>query len=108
MDKKVKNIIYASILEFIQWLNDFGEKSQDWQDYYASKIGNKAKLLYYKSPVIGTVAVAPMVFCEAFLPSTRRLFWRKQRFPIADAHYSMGYAYLSQAFDRKKSYEKEK
>ena len=35
-----------------------------------------------------------MIFCEAFLPSARRLFWKPQRFPIADAHYAMGFAFL--------------
>ena len=36
--------------------------------------------------------MAPIVFCEAFVPSARRLFWTRQRFPIADAHYAMGFA----------------
>src|SRR5262249_55987595 len=31
---------------------------------------------------------------EAFLPSGRRLFYRPLRFPIADAHYAMGFAFL--------------
>ncbi|PYR00771.1 MAG: hypothetical protein DMF95_01005 [Acidobacteria bacterium] len=35
-----------------------------------------------------------MVLCEAFLPSARRLFHRPTRFPIADAHYAMGFWYL--------------
>jgi hypothetical protein len=30
------------------------------------------------------------------LPSARRLFWQPQRFPIADAHYAMGFAALAQ------------
>ena len=35
-----------------------------------------------------------MIFFEAFLPSARRLFHHPIRFPIADAHYAMGFAYL--------------
>ena len=35
-----------------------------------------------------------MIFCEAFLPSARRLFHHPMRFPIADAHYAMGFAFL--------------
>ena len=35
-----------------------------------------------------------MIFFEAFLPSARRLFHHPTRFPIADAHYAMGFAYL--------------
>ena len=55
------------------------------------------KALYYRAGFLGTAAVAPMIFCEAFLPSGRRLFHRPIRFPIADAHYAMGFAFLYEA-----------
>ena len=29
------------------------------------------------------------------MPGARRLFWKRQRFPIADAHYAMGFAFLA-------------
>ena len=35
-------------------------------------------------PILGVLIVAPLIFCEAFVPATRSLFWKKQRFPIAD------------------------
>jgi uncharacterized protein YyaL (SSP411 family) len=38
-----------------------------------------------------------MVFSEAFVPSARRLFHRRIRLPIADAHYAMGFAFLHEA-----------
>ena len=38
-----------------------------------------------------------MIFCEAFLPAARRLFHHPIRFPIADAHYAMGFAFLYEA-----------
>jgi hypothetical protein len=38
-----------------------------------------------------------MIFFEAFLPSARRLFHHPVRFPIADAHYAMGFAFLYEA-----------
>ena len=38
-----------------------------------------------------------MIFLEAFLPAGRRLFHRPLRFPIADAHYAMGFAFLYEA-----------
>jgi hypothetical protein len=38
-----------------------------------------------------------MILFEAFLPSARRLFHHPIRFPIADAHYSMGFAFLHEA-----------
>jgi hypothetical protein len=37
-----------------------------------------------------------MVFCEAFAPAARRFFHRPLRFPIADAHYAMGFGFLYQ------------
>ena len=41
-----------------------------------------------------------MVFCEAFVPWARRFFWKPQRFPIADAHYAMGFALLAGIYGR--------
>ena len=82
---------------FAGWLNRFGETSWDYQSFFAGPMGGWAKALYYRDRLIGTVAVAPMIFCEAFLPSARRLFHHPMRFPIADAHYAMGFAFLYEA-----------
>jgi hypothetical protein len=84
------------LLKFVDWLDAFGETSQDHQDFFAGSLGRKAKAIYYRSPAVGIAAVAPMIFCEAFLPAARPLFWKRQRLPIADAHYAMGFAYLAQ------------
>jgi len=88
--------VQASIFRFVAWLDRYGEMSHDHQSFFASKIGRGAKALYYRRPLVGTLAVAPMIFCEAFLPSARRFFWKPQRFPIADAHYAMGFALLAE------------
>jgi hypothetical protein len=90
--------IQARVLRFVEWLDRYGETSYDHQSFFASDLGRRAKALYYRKPFLGTMAVAPMIFAEAFAPSARRLFWRKQRFPIADAHYAMGFAFLAEAF----------
>jgi hypothetical protein len=90
----------AAILRFVAWLDRFGETSYDHQSYFASDLGRSAKALYYRKPLLGTLAVSPMIFSEAFIPSARRLFWKPQRFPIADAHYAMGFAFLSEALER--------
>ena len=79
---------------FTEWLSAYGETSWDHQSFFAGPIGGRAKSLYYRHGMAGVVAVAPIIFCEAFLPSTRRLFHHPIRFPIADAHYSMGFAFL--------------
>ena len=80
------------------WLDGYGETSYDHQSFFAGALGRRAKALYYRRPLLGTVAVAPMIFFEAFLPSARRLFWKPQRFPIADAHYAMGFAFLAETY----------
>src|SRR5208282_4842898 len=88
--------VRARVLRFVQWLDAFGETSYDHQSYFASDLGRSAKALYYRHRLLGTLAVFPMIFSEAFVPSARTLFWKPQRFPIADAHYAMGFAFLSQ------------
>jgi hypothetical protein len=85
------------LVNFAVWLDRYGESSWDFQSVYAGAIGGRAKAFYYRHRLIGTAAVAPMVFCEALLPSARRLFHHRMRFPIADAHYAMGFAFLYQA-----------
>jgi hypothetical protein len=81
---------------FTHWLDAYGETSWDHQSFFAG-VGGRAKALYYQQPFLGVAAVAPMIFFEAFLPSARRLFHHPLRFPIADAHYAMGFAFLYEA-----------
>lgn len=90
--------ISARLLAFIKWLNHYGEVSYDHQSFFSGKLGRAAKALYYRRPLLGTAAVVPMVFCETFVPSARRLFWKPQRFPIADAQYAMGFAFLARVY----------
>jgi hypothetical protein len=94
--------VLGCVLRFVDWLDGYGETSYDHQSYFASVPGRFAKALYYRHRLPGTLAVAPMIFSEAFVPSARRLFWTKQRFPIADAHYAMGFTYLSQVLGEEK------
>jgi hypothetical protein len=95
----------AAIDRFCRWLDRYGELSYDYQSVFASKLGGSAKGLYYRSPVLGTLAVAPMVFCDACAPWARRVFWKPQRFPIADAHYAMGFAFLAAVHNEEKYYQ---
>ena len=98
--------VEIAIGRFSEWLDRYGEVSDDHQSFFSSKLGRSAKALYYRKPVLGTLAVSPMVFCEAFLPSTRRLFWKPQRFPIADAHYAMGFALLAGIYKANNYYQR--
>jgi hypothetical protein len=85
------------LTNFVRWLEGFGETSRDHQTFFSGRVGGFAKALYYRQKTFGTLAVAPMIFCEAFVPSARRLFHEPLRFPIADAHYAMGFAFLHEA-----------
>jgi hypothetical protein len=98
--------ISKSLDRFCDWLEAYGEVSYDHQSYYAGDYGRWAKALYYRKPLLGTLAVSPMVFSEAFLPSARKLFWKPQRFPIADAHYAMGFAFLATVTGKDAHYRK--
>jgi hypothetical protein len=98
--------IVTAISRFVDWLNRYGETSYDHQSFFASDLGRSAKALYYRKPLLGTLAVSPMIFCEAFIPTARKLFWKAQRFPIADAHYAMGFAFLSQALGQEQYYQR--
>jgi hypothetical protein len=98
--------IQAAIQKFVQWLEDYGETSYDFQSFYASGVGQWAKATYYKRSKLGILAVAPMVFSEAFVPSARSIFWKRQRFPIADAHYAMGFAFLAKLTIKEDYYRK--
>jgi len=84
-----------AVSAFIAWLHRFGDNSYDHQTFYSGRIGGIAKMLYYSNRLLGTAVVAPIVFCEAFAPAARRYFGDMARFPIADAHYAMGFAFLS-------------
>ena len=95
--KSLADRMADTLIRFSGWLEDYGEVSWDHQSYYAGFYGRTAKALYYKSKLLGTAAVAPMVFSEAFFPAARRLFHHPMRLPIADAHYAMGYAFLHEA-----------
>jgi len=98
--------ISKSVNSFIQWLENYGETSYDYQTLYSGPVGGKAKALYYRNSYIGKFVVLPMVFCEAAIPSARRFLGPKLRFPIADAHYAMGFAFLAENDDSNKYYEK--
>jgi hypothetical protein len=98
--------VLNSVLRFIDWLDRYGEVSYDFQSWYASRLGQRAKALYYREPLLGAVAVSPIVFCEAFLPSARKIFWVPQRFPIADAHFAMGFLFLARLLGQGQYYRR--
>lgn len=98
--------LHPALNRFCGWLDRYGETSSDHQSFFASSLGRGAKALYYRRLALGTLAVAPMIFCEAFVPSARKLFFKQQRFPIADAHYAMGFASLAEVRKEPQYYQR--
>jgi len=96
----------TAVSRFIDWLDRYGEESYDFQSYYSGELGRRAKRLYYERPKLGTLAVMPIIFSEAFVPSARRLFWKPQRIPIGDAHYAMGFAFLAEMSGEDRYYQR--
>jgi hypothetical protein len=102
----IHNKVDTVLTNFDAWVHAYGETSWDHQSYYAGPVGSRAKALYYKNKWLGMVAVAPMVFSEAFFPPARGLFHHRMRLPIADAHYAMGFAFLYEATGNQRYLEK--
>jgi hypothetical protein len=100
------NEIRKVLEHFMDWLDGYGETSWDHQSFFAGPIGSRAKSFYYHHRSIGKAVVAPMIFCEAFLPSARQCFHHPMRLPIADAHYAMGFAYLYEATGNESFFDK--
>src|SRR5947199_5236315 len=94
------------LADFTEWLARYDETSWDHQSFFAGPVGRRAKSLYYWNHLLGTAAVAPIIFFEAFVPSARKLFHHPIRFPIADAHYAMGFAFLYEATGNSSCLEK--
>lgn len=92
MKESLVSKVETCLDKFTLWLERYGETSWDHQTYFAGPVGRRAKALYYRNRTLGTIAVAPMILSEALAPSARRLFAGPLRFPIADAHYAMGFA----------------
>lgn len=106
MNEALLEQIKSAVDNFCCWFDRYGETSYDQQGFYASEFGQTVKALYYRRPVLGTFAVFPMVFCEALFPSARKRFSKPRRFPIADAHFAMAFAFLAQCYREERYYKR--
>ena len=68
-DRKQLAAVSRVLVHFTEWLDTYGETSWDYQSFFAGPMSGRAKSLYYRNQLLGTAAVAPMIFCEALLPS---------------------------------------
>ena len=83
--------IFEMVESFLGWLNKKGYYSYDQYDFWSTAYGRLAKSFYYKNSFLGIPFVAPLFFLELFFPDSRAFVVQKKRFPIADAHFILGY-----------------
>jgi hypothetical protein len=76
---------------FIAWFDRYGEQSHDPYDFWATSLGRRAKRLYYRRTILESPAALPFVLLDTFIPNSRLLVSLPQRYPIADAHYALGF-----------------
>jgi hypothetical protein len=86
--------VYQSIEKFVNWIKKNDYYSYDQYDFWSTGYGIKAKEVYYKNKIAGIPLVAPVFLSEIFFPSIRKTFVSKKRFPIADAHFILGFLNL--------------
>lgn len=101
-----RSVTLGSIKNFLAWKNGNGYYSYDQYDFWSTSFGIKAKIIYYKNKILGTPLIAPIFLAEIFYPKFRKLFVRKKRFPIADAHFILAYLNLFE-FTSNKDYLRE-
>ncbi len=88
------------MLRHAEWFERHGPFSADPHDLWATAAGCRAKGFFYRHPRLGTPIVAPFVALDILFPASRVLFSRPHRYPIADAHYAMGFCALMKGGDR--------
>ena len=87
----------AALLAFVAWLRRTGYDSYDQYDLWATAYGIRARRLYYRWGRPATPLVLPLALIDWLVPASRRWFCPRRRYPIADAHYLMGFVALHQA-----------
>jgi hypothetical protein len=86
----------AAVTAFVDWLDAYGETSQDPYDFWNTPIGGRAKALYHRGGVVGKLAAAPFVALDTIVPRSRALVRPRGRSAIGDAHFAMGFFALAE------------
>ncbi len=105
ISKALRDDVSNSIEKFIKWLKINGYSSYDQYDFWSTRYGIKAKKLYYKNKILGIPLVAPIFLAEIFYPKSRKKLVTKKRFPIADAHFILGFLNLFESTSKQEYLE---
>jgi len=101
-----KRLLNDSIEKFLLWKDAYGDVSYDQFDFWASEVGVRGKEIFLKNKIAGAAIVGPFQILESFLPSSRKLFAKRKRFAIGDAHFALGFMNLYKYFDEEAYLEK--
>lgn len=93
-DRVTSSRLVAALAAFIRWLQATGYSSYDQYDLWATRYGIWSKGMYYRHGKSAAALVAPILAVDWLWPESRRWLGARRRFPIADAHYLMGFAAL--------------
>jgi hypothetical protein len=83
--------IDGMITDLLSWLQGYGYDSYDPYDLWATAAGRAVRRVYYRHKLAGAVLVLPFVALDWAWPGARRYLVRKKRYPIADAHWILGF-----------------
>lgn len=82
---------------FVAWLRQGGFSGYDQYDLWAARLGLWAKRQYYRGSWTAKPFVVTLLIADWLAPSLSRRLCVRRRFPIADAHYLMGFLELFRA-----------
>lgn len=97
--------VAATLETFLRWLRSAGYTSYDQYDFWATPYGIWSKGLYYRHGKLAAPFVLPLVIADWLFPASRQWFCPRRRFPIADAHYLLGFVALYRATQQRSHLE---
>ena len=97
-----------TINKFTDWLNTTNYLCYDQYDFWSTSYGKWSKKIYYKNNKLGIPFVIPIFVLDTFIPSSRKLFVKPKRFPIADAHLLMVFLNLYKYYNKQEYFDKAK
>lgn len=90
--------VASSLLSFVAWLQRAGYSGHDQYDLWATAYGIWSRRMYYRWGRLAAPLVLPVALVDWLAPGARRWLCPPRRYPIADAHYLMGFVHLHRAF----------
>jgi hypothetical protein len=82
------------VKQFITWVENENFESYDLYDLMSTKFGISARKIFFKSKILGSFLVSPILMSDIVFPFFSRRNMLKHRYPTADAHFIKGYINL--------------